>query len=222
MPKQKDLKRIVRSRMKKTGESYTAARHQIIQKKKNPAPPPDYAALAGMSDAAVEKQSGGNWSQWVEKLDAFGAAGKEHREIAAYVNSLGVPGWWTQTVTVGYERIRGLRARGQRRNGSWEASKSRTFAVPVAALFEAFSNPRKRARWLPGSNIKVRTARPSRSMSIAWHDGTLVQLGFTSKGDRKSQVALQHSKLPAKEDADRMKSFWSERLNALAEVLGNK
>src|SRR6185503_8061251 len=33
MPKHKDLKRLVRSRMKKTGESYTAARAQLIHKK---------------------------------------------------------------------------------------------------------------------------------------------------------------------------------------------
>lgn len=226
MPKQKDLKRIVRSRMNKTGESYTAARHQILQKKNTlapaPAPPPDYAALAGMSDASVAKQSGKNWAQWVETLDAFGGADKPHRDIAAYVYSLGVPGWWSQTVTVGYERIRGLRARGQRRSGSWEMSKSRTFPVSVAALFAAFSNARKRARWLPDNKVTVRTASENKRMRLSWDDRTVVDIGFTAKGDRKSQVALAHLKLTRKEDADRMKSFWSGRLDALAEILGKK
>ena len=32
MPTQKDFKRLVRSRMKKTGEAYTAARLQILNK----------------------------------------------------------------------------------------------------------------------------------------------------------------------------------------------
>ena len=42
-----------------------------------------------------------------------------HTEIAAMVNKTWkVDGWWSQTVTVGYERIKGLRARGQRRDGT--------------------------------------------------------------------------------------------------------
>src|SRR5690349_12709262 len=125
MPRQKDLKRIVRSRMQKTGESYTAARLQVIKKNE---PKLDYAKLAGMSNASVEKQTGRNWAEWVTTLDATRAAEKPHREIAAYVSSLGTPDWWSQMVTVGYERIRGLRDHGQRRGGAYEASKSRTFA----------------------------------------------------------------------------------------------
>lgn len=223
MPKQKDLKRIVRSRMQKTGESYTAARAQILRKKNasphSVEPPPDYAALAGMSDAAVEKQTGRAWAQWVETLDALGAADKPHRKIAACLSSLGVPAWWSQMVAVGYERIRGLRAIGQRRSGSWEASKSRTFAVPMAVLFKAFSDARMRARWLPGVKLTVRAATPQKSIRLSWDDGTLVQVYFTPKEDGKSQVAVQHTKLPAKADADRMKEFWAGRLDALAEQL---
>jgi hypothetical protein len=52
MPKQKDLKRLVRSRMKKTGEAYTAARLQVL--KKSESAPSNYADVAGMSDASIE------------------------------------------------------------------------------------------------------------------------------------------------------------------------
>src|SRR5438445_11667536 len=104
MPKQKDLKRIVRTRMQKTGESYTAARLQIVKKKEA-----DYAELAGMSEAAIKKATGRPWAEWVKLLDAAGASSKPHRDIARHVSSLGVPDWWSQTLTVGYERIRGLR-----------------------------------------------------------------------------------------------------------------
>ena len=51
-------------------------------------------------------------------------------------------------VTVGYERVRGLRDKGQRRGGSYETSKSRTFAVPVETLFAAVAKAPKRKRWL--------------------------------------------------------------------------
>src|SRR5919112_6349551 len=39
MPREKDLKRLVRARMKKTGEAYTAARAQLLRKQTPDAPP---------------------------------------------------------------------------------------------------------------------------------------------------------------------------------------
>ncbi len=143
MPSQKDLKRIVRARMEKTGEAYTAARLHIVSRKEKPVPEkiepkPGYAKLAGMSDAAMKKATGRDWQEWVPLLDSVKASEKPHGEIAAYVFSLGVPGWWTQAVTVGYERIRGLREKGQRRGGAYEANKSRTFTVRVENMYEAF------------------------------------------------------------------------------------
>lgn len=211
MPKQKDLKRVIRTRMQKTGESYTAARMHIVRKEEKP----DYAALAGMSDAAIRKGSGRDWREWVRVLDAN--ENKEHRAMAEYVHSLGVPGWWSQSVVVGYERIRGLRARGQRRSGLWEANKSRTFSAPVAKLFKAWSDAKTRKKWLP-EKLTIRTATSPKSMRISWDDGTIVSLWFSDKGP-KSAVGVQHAGLASKDEADRLKKFWSERLNALAELL---
>lgn len=222
MPKQKDLKRIVRSRMEKTGESYMAARVQLLHKKKQaPEPPPsvDLAGIAGMGDDAVKKQTGRNWAEWASTLDAARMAEKPHREIAEYVSSLGTPDWWSQMVTVGYERIRGLRDKGQRRGGSYETNKSRTFAVPVDTLYEAFANARKRARWMSGVKLKVRTANPGKTMRAELEDGSLVQFYFSAKGDAKSAVAVQHQKLPDKGSADKMKAMWGERLTALSAIL---
>jgi hypothetical protein len=212
MPKQKDLKRVVRTRMQKTGESYTAARLRVVK------PEPDYAALAGKSDESVRKATGHSWAEWVAKLDAVGGTEKAHRDLTAHVSSLGTPSWWTQTVVVGYERIRGLRAVGQARGGTWQATKSRTFAVPVAKLFAAFSNARQRARWLPGVKLTVRGATKDRSMRIALEDGTVVLVGFMAKGESKSSVAVEHTRLAAKADADRVKAFWGERFDALSRV----
>src|SRR5688572_28179800 len=75
MPAEKDLKRIVRSRMEKTGEAYTTARRQVLARKNLtvvPPPPPDYSAKAGMSDATIATKTGRTWAEWVELLDAFG------------------------------------------------------------------------------------------------------------------------------------------------------
>jgi hypothetical protein len=213
MPQQKDLKRLVRARMQKTGESYTTARLHLIK------PAPDYAKLAGMSDEKVEKATGRNWEKWVHVLDRANAKEMSHRDLARHIREkYETPSWWTQTVAVGYERIRGLRARGQQRSGEWEISKSKTIAVPMAKLFAAFNDAKKRAKWL-AAKLTVRTATPGKSMRITWEDGSPVDVGFYSRGESKSQVALSHRKLASKGDADRMRAFWRERLDALASLM---
>jgi hypothetical protein len=225
MPTDKDFKRLVRGRMQKTGESYTTARAHLRKRKPTPAVPPapapaDYARLAGRSDAILKEKTGCSWERWVKALDHKKAYAWPHGEIAKYVTEkYKIPGWWAQTVTVGYERIKGLRAVGQRRDGSFEANKSKTFAVPLAELYRAFYDARTRARWLSGVNVTVRTATREKSMRITWPDRTSVEVGFTSKGAGKSQVALAHTKLPDQDSSARLKQYWSERLNALQGVL---
>jgi hypothetical protein len=130
-----------------------------------------------------------------------------------------IPGWWAQTVTVGYERIKGLRAVGQRRDGSFEANKSKTFAVPLDRVYQAFHDGRTRARWLPGVDLTVRTATREKSMRITWPDRTSLEIFFMSKGPGKSQVAVQHGKLPDGDSAARVKQYWTERLSDLEQML---
>ena len=224
MPRDKDRKRIIRERMKKTGESYTAARAHVLSKQmadRPAAPVRDLGALAGMTDAAVGAKTGRTWRQWVDALDADGAASMTHREIAAMLHSKHHVGdWWAQTVTVGYERIKGLRERGQRRHGTYEATKSRTYNVPVAALFAAWADRAARRRWLDGVEPVVRTATKPKSMRLRWPDGTLVAVGFTAKGRNKSAVALAHMQLRDRASSTTSKVYWAERLDALGAVLG--
>jgi len=219
MPINKDFKRLVRGRMQKTGESYTAARAHLLQKQQETRPA-DYAKLAGMSDASVKATTGCTWVRWVKALDRVQAHTWPHRRIAEYVHAkYKVAGWWAQTVTVGYERIKGLRAIGQRRDGGFEATKSRTFVVPLARLYRAWSDARTRARWLGAVELTIRTATRDKSMRITWPDKTSVALGFSGRGAAKSQVQIQHAKLPDKAATTRMKRYWEERLAALGEIL---
>ena len=240
MPANKDFKRLVRGRMQKTGESYTAARAHLLTQKsaastvttkarstsrraaKSDAPAPDYAKLAGRSDAILKERTGCTWERWVKALDYAQAYTWSHRDIAKHVaKKYKVDGWWAQTVTVGYERIKGLRAVGQRRDGSFEANKSRTYPVSLVRLYRAFHDARTRAVWLPGVDLTVRTATRGKSMRITWPDRTSVAVGFASRGAGKSQVAIQHGKLADRAAAAKMKQYWSERLDALGGVLAS-
>ncbi|MEO8140679.1 MAG: DUF1801 domain-containing protein [Gemmatimonadota bacterium] len=221
MPANKDFKRLVRARMRKTGESYTAARAQFTSAKSLPAPlsisPPDYAALAGMSDASVKAKTGCAWDRWVWVLDKAKAYEWGHAEIASYIGKeYEVGPWWGQMLTVGYERIKGLRQVGQGRHGGFTITKSRTFPLPLARLYRAFHDQKIRTRWLTGVEPRVTSATTDKSLRIAWPDGSKVAVGFFGKGRGKSQVQVEQTGFAEKESAARMKEFWTERLNALA------
>jgi hypothetical protein len=216
MPANKDFKRLVRARMAKTGESYTAARSKLVRK---PPAKTDYAKLAGMADTAIKAKTGCTWERWTHALDYVGAQAWPHRKIAEYVHEkFKVGDWWSQTVTVGYERIKGLRAIGQRRDGTFEAAKSKTFGVSLSRLYRSWSDPKLRAKWLPVA-LTVRSATPQKTMRIKWPDGTTVVLGFIKKGAAKSSVAVQHVKLSDRAAQTKMKEFWEERLQALGGVI---
>jgi len=219
MTRDKDLKRLVRARMQKTGESYTAARSNVIRRTATP-PKAAPADVAGMSDDAVRAKTGRTWRGWVRVLDAVDAAVMPHRDIARHLRDQhGLTGWWSQTVTVGYERIKGLRDVGQRRGGTYEANKSKTVAAPVSALYRAFADARRRRRWLPGIEWTVRTRQPDKSIRVTWPDGTRVEFYFIAKGDAKSTVTVQHTKLPDRAAVARARAQWAERLAALSDML---
>lgn len=239
MPTNKDFKRLVRARMEKTGEAYMAARLQLLRaagtmratgtarvtasegsvsSRAEPAvtvPPGSFASLAGMSDAAVKKATGCNWERWVAALDYAGATDWSHRAIADYVrHAYKTPSWWTQMVVVGYERIKGLRAKGQQRDGGYEATKSKTIAAPAARVYRAFTDARLRKTWLPGVKPVLRKSTPNRSVRMSWEDGTSVEVWLTSRSG-KTTAQVQHRKLVDKADADQRRAFWAARLSAL-------
>ena len=226
MPIQKDLKRLVRARMRKTGESYTAARARILARApaKAPAEKPkslllDLAKTAGMSDDAVRVKTGKTWGEWVAELDRAGGAAQPHKELARFLaTEHGLSAWWSQTVTVGYERIRGKRELGQRCDGKYGVNKSKTFAVPLERLWRAFG---RCERWLGADHGKLRMSKATRLkyMRMKWEDGTPVNVNFTSKGPAKSQLQLQHDKLATRADAERLRAYWSARLADFAAVL---
>lgn len=239
MTEDRDFKRLIRSRGARTGESYTAARATLLKQQQvgreaapartssatasaaapaaAAAPVPDYAAIAGMSDAAVAAKTGCTWEKWFWALDQVEAHQWPHREIARYLgDKYKVPSWWRQMIAVGYERVRGLRERGQARAGQYSVSKSKTFPVAASTLFRAFKEPAKRARWMPGTKAAVRSATAAKVVRFTWSDGSSVEVRLTPKDRRKTSVAVEHTRIAAKEEAQRLRGWWGERLEALA------
>jgi hypothetical protein len=227
MTTDKSFKNRVRARMSKTGESYTTARRQLLARSTPPAPPEtvrrESAGVRALahSEKSVREGTGHGWDEWFALLDAWGAADRGHPAIARWLtDGHGVDGWWAQTITVRYEQTRGLRVPGQTSDGYFSVTGSKTVAVPVDRLFEAFTDPELRERWLPGVKLTVRTATAPKSLRADWNDdSTRIAVGFVPKGEGRAQVAVGHERLPDGEAAARMKLFWHDRLADLKRVL---
>ncbi len=179
------------------------------------------ARAAGISDEAVRKATGKTWAEWFAILDAAGAARMDHQGIVkVLVGQHGVGPWWQQMVAVNFERARGLRQTHERPDG-YQISRSKTFEVPVDRVYRLCSDEVERARWLPEGPLVIRKETPNRSMRITWVDGrTNLELMFYPKAGDKTELTVQHSKLPDARQAERMKGFWEQRLEALEQLLG--
>src|ERR1700753_3247605 len=205
MTEHKSFKRLVRARMKKTGESYTTARARLLRADE-PATAP--ALRLATSDESIRERTGRGWEEWFAALDEWGATERPHREIARWLaqeQDLHPLAWNVQAIVSSYERARGGREVGEKDDG-FVITASRTVAVGVERLYDAFVEERLRRRWLSDAELSARTTTRPRSARFDWAGGpTRVNVTFLAKGEAKSTVALEHRRLADAAEADHMK-----------------
>jgi hypothetical protein len=216
MTAHKSFKRLVRSRMEKTGESYTAARAQLLAGAE-----PARISLS-TDDATIRERTGRGWEEWFDLLDEAGGADMSHREMARWLaerEGEDALAWNVQAVVGSYERSRKGRQVGEHDDG-FTVTASKTVAVPIERLYAAFVDADQRARWLPDAELRERATIEPRSARFDWgDDGSRVHVALAAKGDAKSTAALTHERLPDSGEAERMKAFWRERVAGLKEAL---
>ncbi len=230
MTTRKTFKARVRARMEKTGERYSAALRNLEPRDAPPeapapAPSPSAASEASLrperpgappltSDARVRETTGRGFDEWFALLDAAGADGMTHTQIARWlVAEHGIPGWWAQNVTVGYERARGRRAANQTASG-FQVGASKTVGVPLERLYRAFADPDERARWAPAEG-ELRWTTEQKGARLDWPDGSRVIVSFTSKGADRSVIALVQERLADAEAVERQRAVWRAALATL-------
>jgi uncharacterized protein DUF4287 len=174
------------------------------------------------SSEGVRRSTGRDRPEWFALLDEWGAAGRPYREIATWLTGEhGLSKWWAQKIVVEYEEARGLRPPGVRPGGTFTVGASRTVAVPVELLFEAFVDAKQRKRWLPGVVLRKRASQPARSARFDREDGTRVDVSFAATDTGNCQVVVEHARLPDAKTAEETKTYWRERLTALKALLEN-
>lgn len=89
----------------------------------------------------VERATGRSWDEWLRFMDGIGAQDLDHQAIALQVyreleGSVERLGWWTQAVTVAYEQYIGRRIPGQRSDGTFQTSVSRSTTLGMDDLMD--------------------------------------------------------------------------------------
>jgi hypothetical protein len=163
---------------------------------------------------ALKEKTGKTWAEWFSLLDKAGAKERTHQEIVALLKEHGVGQWWGQMVTVGFEQERGLRVPHQKSSG-FEISVSKTVNIALGMAFLLFEDSKMRKRWMKDPAFEVRKATANKSLRITWPDETSVVVDFYPKGSNKTQIVVQHQKIPSARAAEKQKGYWAEQLNQL-------
>lgn len=172
-----------------------------------------------MSDSAVQAKTGKTWQAWFTLLDRAKVQTLGHTAIAELLRKKhGVPGWWSQGITVEYERSRGLREVYQTSRG-YEASATKTIGVSVADLFAATATPARRKKWFPRGSLEVSSQTQDKYLNGAWKGGARLNIGFYAKGADKAQIAIQVSKLTSQKAVEAERTAWKAALGNLADAL---
>ena len=186
-----------------------------------------------VTDEKSREKTGQGLDHWFAVLDGFGGVGKGHSALARHLHDdHGVNGWYSQGITVAYERARGARALNQRMSGDYEVSVTKTVNGDTRAVARAFTDVRRRAKWLSEADSELSAAltaalraksskgfviRPDGMGRYRYKWGTTtVQFYLIPKGAGRTSVVVTHLKLESAAALEERRQQWRAALDGLA------
>jgi uncharacterized protein YndB with AHSA1/START domain len=198
---------------------------------------------AKIGDEAVERATGRRWSEWHELLDAWGGAEKGHTRTARHLSEEhGLSGWWSQMVTVHYERSRGLREVGETASGAYQVGVRRTVDLAPEAAWERVFGPDGLAVWLgagapdrlaegldyaldDGTAGEVRVVREGSYVRLTWQPPewdapSTLQVRVSEAASGRATIGFHHEGLRDQESREAMRAHWRGVLDRLVALGG--
>lgn len=173
--------------------------------------------------ASIEAATGKTWAEWAQLLDEAGAADLPHPGIAKLVHGIlegkvDSPGWWAQNVTVAYEQHIGRRKPGQRNDGTYELSVTKTLAGTKEDVFALWDEAYGLAKEFKGQAVRAaRTSiTPVRTyLRYVLADGTAITVAVEKKAPARAMISVTHTKLRSDEEKDKWRVYWKDKLKRL-------
>ena len=168
---------------------------------------------------AIEKATNKSWQEWLTWLNSMGAEKLNHTRIAelVYTNLSGgkidSPSWWAQGITVAYEQSIGRRMPGQKGNGTFEVSVSKTFEGQREGVFVQCLNLLNGAQEF-NSEIAKNARTNTTPVRSYWRcelaGGGKVTWAVEQKLPNKVWLVINHTNLATAEEAAKWKVFWKK------------
>lgn len=234
----KKLKRKIRDRASRTGESYAAARrHVLVEVDRARAERTAEAASTARSqpaggavtEARCIEVTGHGFDHWFSVLDRFRATHEGHAAAARHLQQHhALSAWYAQSITVQYERARGLRQANEA-PGGFQVSVSRTLPGAISDTRRFLSDEDVRESWLalldgPEDDLRAALrAGPRTKADAVWvrfvHDEGRVELRIHGIPDGRSRVVARVERLPDPDAVARQRASWRRALDALKETI---
>lgn len=198
--------------------------------------------LNRVSSGSVRNATGRGWEEWLEVLDAAGAADWDHKTIVAHL-AAGHPevsDWWRQAVTVGYEKARGKRVVGETADAGFQLGVQRSVATTAAQAWALVTS--RPDLWLgegasvafdegaryvvppadgaPGASGEVRVVKPGDRLRMTWHpEGwaapATLQLTLAESRSGTTAIRVHLERLPDAAAREAMRECWREALERI-------
>jgi hypothetical protein len=173
-----------------------------------------------IATTAFAEKTGKSWQGWLDFLDGIGARDLSHKEIALSVLGTGQASrWWAQGIAVAYEQHIGRRQPGQRPNGGYEVSVSKTVSGSPEEALGLWSAI---AEGLSDADGVAFAGQGETSASEKWRywrralaDGTRVGATIGEKPGGKATIAVTHEKLADEAAVTRWRGYWKSVMAVL-------
>lgn len=173
----------------------------------------------------IETSTRRQWDDWMQFLNGIDAENLSHKDIAAKVfaeleGTMESAAWWSQSIAVAYEHAIGRRIPGQRSDGTFQMSISRSTHLGLEDLM---------ARWVgfatEDSEVQSLLADAPRTSGTdkrkTWRapasDGSSILVTSEPKKDGTASIVATQRGMATPEENDAARQLWTA---VLARFLG--
>ncbi|MDR6908040.1 hypothetical protein J2X63_003748 [Agromyces sp. 3263] len=170
--------------------------------------------VEGVGDDAVRRATGRDRDEWFALLDGAGAVAWAHPAIAGWLTAeQQVDPWWAQSLTVAYEQARGIRRPGQRQDGTFEASVTRTVDLGTEAALRALAAIVTLQLDVDPLALNLTAKHPTARFPL--DGGEFVLASASPLGDGRSSIGLTWGRMPDGSRLAEVKARMREWLQAV-------
>lgn len=169
----------------------------------------------------IERATNRTWDEWLQFMDSIDAKNLNHHQIATKVlealdGVIDNPGWWAQSVTVAYEQYIGRRIPGQRPDGTFQTSVSKSTKLGMQELMDkwvAFAANDQEVLDLIADDVRVSGTENRITWRTRAKDGSSIIVISEPKANGTASIVAQHMGLQTHELNLEAKAKWQAILS---------